>query len=101
MASVRTSSFTCVQYHSVRADRATNRAPLPSQPSLLDHLGAWPARIVIMVLLGAAARTALWLPWARRRVVERESAGWLMGAEQDAEEGGGCAEVHGDDRAER
>jgi len=38
--------------------------PLPSQPSLLDHLGPWPVRIVFMVLLGAAAMTVLWLPWA-------------------------------------
>lgn len=43
---------------------------LPSQPSLLDHLGPWPARILLMVLLGAAAMTVLWLPWwwtSRRR----------------------------------
>jgi hypothetical integral membrane protein (TIGR02206 family) len=42
----------------------------PSQPSLLDHLGPYPYRILSMVLVGTAAMTLCWLPWAwvaRRR----------------------------------
>jgi hypothetical integral membrane protein (TIGR02206 family) len=35
----------------------------PTRPTLLDVLGPWPLRSVFMVLLGAAAMTALWLPW--------------------------------------
>lgn len=44
----------------------------PSQPTLIDHVGAWPGRVVVMVMLAAATMTALWLPWgmaARRRGV--------------------------------
>ncbi|HEY5546656.1 MAG TPA: TIGR02206 family membrane protein [Gemmatimonadaceae bacterium] len=36
---------------------------VPSRPTLLDVLGPWPLRCVFMVMLGAAAMTALWLPW--------------------------------------
>lgn len=35
----------------------------PSRPTILDLLGPWPIRCVVMVLLGSAAMTALWLPW--------------------------------------
>ena len=35
----------------------------PSIPSLIDHLGPWPGRVVIMVALGLVAMTLLWLPW--------------------------------------
>jgi hypothetical integral membrane protein (TIGR02206 family) len=38
----------------------------PSRPTLIDVLGPWPLRVVFMVLLGAAAMTVLWLPWALR-----------------------------------
>ena len=35
----------------------------PSVPSLIDHLGPWPGRVAIMIALGLAAMTLLWLPW--------------------------------------
>jgi hypothetical integral membrane protein (TIGR02206 family) len=36
----------------------------PGQPTILDLLGPWPLRVVYMALLGSAAMTLLWLPWA-------------------------------------
>jgi hypothetical integral membrane protein (TIGR02206 family) len=36
----------------------------PSQPSLIDYLGPWPQRVLVMALLGAAAMLLLQLPWA-------------------------------------
>lgn len=36
---------------------------MPSRPSLLDYLGPWPQRVVLMVVLGAAGMTVLLLPW--------------------------------------
>lgn len=46
----------------------------PNIPSLIDHLGPWPGRVAIMVALGAAGMTVLWLPWLvmERRKTERE-----------------------------
>ena len=38
--------------------------PTPARPTLVDLLGPWPLRVLFMVLLGAAAMTVLWLPWA-------------------------------------
>lgn len=35
----------------------------PGQPTLLDFLGPWPWRCLLMVMLGVAAMTLLWLPW--------------------------------------
>lgn len=42
---------------------------MPGQPTLLDHLGPWPIRVLHMVLLGTVAMVLLWLPWmlVRRR----------------------------------
>lgn len=36
----------------------------PSQPTLIDHLGPWPQRVLVMALLAAAAMLLLQLPWA-------------------------------------
>ncbi len=35
----------------------------PGQPSLIDLLGPWPWRALLMVALAAVAMTVLWLPW--------------------------------------
>jgi hypothetical integral membrane protein (TIGR02206 family) len=35
----------------------------PSQPSLIDVLGPWPWRALLMVVLGVAAMLVLWVPW--------------------------------------
>ena len=35
----------------------------PGIPTLIDHLGPWPGRVAIMIALGVAAMTLLWLPW--------------------------------------
>ena len=43
----------------------------PTVPTLLDVLGPYPLRCVFMVLLGAAAMTALWLPWLLVRTPQR------------------------------
>jgi len=32
-------------------------------PTLIDHLGPWPLRVVWIVLLAAAAFILAWLPW--------------------------------------
>ena len=39
----------------------------PSQPTLIDYLGPWPQRVLVMTLLGAAAMVLLQVPWALRR----------------------------------
>lgn len=39
---------------------------LPGQPTLLDHLGPWPYRVVVMMLIGLAVFTLLMLPFVRR-----------------------------------
>jgi hypothetical integral membrane protein (TIGR02206 family) len=39
----------------------------PTRPTLLDVLGPWPCRVLVMMLLASAAMTLLWLPWGRRR----------------------------------
>lgn len=39
----------------------------PSQPTLIDYLGPWPQRVLIMALLGAVAMMILQLPWALAR----------------------------------
>jgi len=39
----------------------------PSQPSLIDYLGPWPQRVVVMALLGTIAMVLLQLPWAMAR----------------------------------
>ena len=36
----------------------------PAQPSLIDYLGPWPQRVVVMALLGAVAMVLLQVPWA-------------------------------------
>jgi hypothetical integral membrane protein (TIGR02206 family) len=36
----------------------------PSVPTLIDHLGPWPQRVVVMALLGAAGMVVLQVPWA-------------------------------------
>lgn len=36
----------------------------PTRPTLLDVLGPWPWRVLVMVLLASVAMTLLWLPWA-------------------------------------
>ena len=45
--------------------------PLPGRPTLLDALGPWPLRPALMVMLGAAAMTMLWVPWAWVRTNRR------------------------------
>jgi hypothetical integral membrane protein (TIGR02206 family) len=35
----------------------------PSQPSLIDVLGPWPWRVVVIIVLGGVAMAALYLPW--------------------------------------
>ncbi|HJU75275.1 MAG TPA: TIGR02206 family membrane protein [Gemmatimonadaceae bacterium] len=39
----------------------------PSQPTLIDYLGPWPQRVVVMALLGSAAMVLLQLPWVIAR----------------------------------
>lgn len=39
----------------------------PSQPTLIDYLGPWPERVVIMALLSTIAMILLQLPWAIAR----------------------------------
>ncbi|MFN8580377.1 MAG: YwaF family protein [Gemmatimonadaceae bacterium] len=35
----------------------------PGRPTLIDYLGPWPQRALLMVMLGAGAMVLLWLPW--------------------------------------
>jgi hypothetical integral membrane protein (TIGR02206 family) len=42
----------------------------PSQPSLIDYLGPWPQRVLVMLLLGSAAMLLLQLPWSVARTRE-------------------------------
>ncbi len=35
----------------------------PSQPTLIDYLGPWPQRVVVMAILGSIAMMILQLPW--------------------------------------
>jgi uncharacterized membrane protein YwaF len=42
----------------------------PSQPSLIDYLGPWPERVLVMALLGTLAMVVLQLPWALVRTRE-------------------------------
>jgi hypothetical integral membrane protein (TIGR02206 family) len=39
----------------------------PTRPTLLDVLGAWPWRVLVMMLLASLAMALLWLPWAFMR----------------------------------
>lgn len=39
----------------------------PTRPTLIDVLGPWPGRVLVMVLLASAAMALLWLPWALTR----------------------------------
>lgn len=47
----------------------------PSQPTLVDLLGPWPLRSLVMVALGAAVMALLYLPWGvrgpKRRIAAR------------------------------
>ncbi len=36
----------------------------PDAPTLIDHLGAWPFRLLPLVSLGVAAMALAWAPWA-------------------------------------
>jgi len=36
----------------------------PDAPTLIDHLGTWPFRLLPLVSLGVAAMALAWLPWA-------------------------------------
>ncbi len=36
----------------------------PDAPTVIDHLGAWPFRLLPLVSLGVAAMALAWLPWA-------------------------------------
>lgn len=35
----------------------------PEQPTLIDVLGPWPARVPVIVALGYGVMTVIWLPW--------------------------------------
>jgi len=39
----------------------------PARPTLVDALGPWPLRVLLMVVLGAVAMTLFQLPWVVRR----------------------------------
>ncbi|HEX7122602.1 MAG TPA: TIGR02206 family membrane protein [Gemmatimonadaceae bacterium] len=47
---------------------------VPNQPTLIDWLGPWPWRVLIMVVLGAAVMVLLWLPWRHRAGRRRGAA---------------------------
>ena len=46
----------------------------PETPSIIDLLGPWPQRLVVMVLIAAAAMALLMLPWAVARRCKRRTA---------------------------
>lgn len=48
-------------------------ASKPGAPTVIDQLGAWPGRVILVGLLGMAAFGAAWLPWE------------LMGGAEEAE----------------
>ena len=48
-------------------------APKPLNPSVLDLLGPWPERLVLIVMLVAAAMAALMLPWLFAEALRRRS----------------------------
>lgn len=50
---------------------------VPNQPTLIDWLGPWPWRVLVMVVLGAAVMVLLWLPWRHRAAAP---AGMARGA---------------------
>jgi hypothetical integral membrane protein (TIGR02206 family) len=41
---------------------------MPSQPPIMEHLGPWPWRVLVMTLLAAMAFVLLQLPWRKRAV---------------------------------
>jgi hypothetical integral membrane protein (TIGR02206 family) len=45
----------------------------PGQPSLVDALGPWPGRVVVMMGLGLVVMALLTLPWELARVIRRTS----------------------------
>ena len=47
----------------------------PSRPTLLDVLGPWPWRSLLMVMLGIVAMTLLWLPWRTKARSEVRARG--------------------------
>ena len=40
----------------------------PEQPTLIDHLGAWPLRVLWIALIAAGAMTLLMIPWEIARL---------------------------------
>jgi len=46
----------------------------PARPTLVDALGPWPLRVLLMVLLGAVAMTLFKLPWVVMNRRERHHA---------------------------
>jgi hypothetical integral membrane protein (TIGR02206 family) len=44
----------------------------PDQPTLLDYLGPWPWRVLVMITLGSIVLVALYLPWALARGRSRD-----------------------------
>lgn len=47
-------------------------ASAPDSPTLIDHLGPWPLRLIPLVTLGLAAMALAWLPWA---LIDRRPGG--------------------------
>lgn len=41
---------------------------LPGTPTILDHLGPWPWRILVLCVLTSGIYLVLWLPWEVRRL---------------------------------
>lgn len=39
----------------------------PTRPTLLDVLGPWPWRVLVMMALASVAMALLWIPWALKR----------------------------------
>lgn len=48
----------------------------PSTPSLLDHLGPWPAYLLVEVALVAGVWALMTWPWTRVREAGRGAGGW-------------------------
>ena len=47
--------------------------PKPENPSILDLLGPWPERLVVIVVLVAAVMALLMLPWEIARAIRRRA----------------------------